>query len=99
MCEDYNKNKHDGVERLARSMETKWGVIKHDIVKFCNCYQSMVVLDESRISHENTLLKEVELYKLKHLKHISFTFINYWFMLKDMPRWANVGDDFKKLVP
>jgi hypothetical protein len=33
VSEDYNKNKHAHVEILARSMETKWGVIKHDIVK------------------------------------------------------------------
>jgi len=53
--QDYNKNKHTSVEILARSMETKWGVIKHDIIKFCKCYQSMVLLDESRISHEDIL--------------------------------------------
>jgi hypothetical protein len=43
--------------------------------------------------------KHQKFYKLKHLKHIRFAFINYWFMLKDMPKWANMHDNLKKSSP
>jgi hypothetical protein len=43
--------------------------------------------------------KHRKFYKLKHLKHIKFGFINYWFMLNDMPKWANMHDHLKKSSP
>lgn len=43
--------------------------------------------------------KHRKYYKLKHLKHIRFAFINYWFMLKDMPKWVYMHDNFKKSSP
>jgi hypothetical protein len=32
----------------------------------------------------------------KHIKNKSFVFLHCWFLLKDVPRWANFWDDVKK---
>jgi hypothetical protein len=43
--EEYNKNKTPcGVEIWARSMQTKWEIIKHDVTKFCECYGSYTII-------------------------------------------------------
>jgi hypothetical protein len=59
----------------------------------------VVAMNEFESSQNDTLLKELELYKLKHPKHMNFTFINCWWVFKDVPKWANMCDNLKKLVP
>ncbi len=56
-------------------------------------------MNEFESFQNDTLLKAMELYKLKHPKHMSFTFINCWLVFKDVPKWANMCDNLKKLVP
>ncbi len=34
-------------EHPARSLEIKWGLIKHEVAKFCGNYQTIVALNES----------------------------------------------------
>jgi hypothetical protein len=77
MYEDYNKNKHAcGAKIQTRSLETEWGIIKHDVVKFCECYGFVVALNEFGSSKKDILQKALELYKKQHLKHVGLTFIN-----------------------
>jgi hypothetical protein len=59
----------------------------------------VVAMNEFESFQNDTLLKAMELYKLKHPKHMSFTFINCWLVFKDVPKWANMCDNLKKLVP
>jgi hypothetical protein len=64
MYEDYNKNKHGcGAKRPTRSLETKGGIIKYDVVKFCECYGFVVALNEFGSSKKDILQKALELYK------------------------------------
>jgi hypothetical protein len=72
---------------------------KNDVAKFCGCYMVVVAMNEFESSQNDTLLKAMELYKLKHPKHMSFTFISCWWVFKDVPKWANMCDNLKKLVP
>jgi hypothetical protein len=60
---------------LARSLESKWGVIKHNATKFCSNYQAMAALNERGESSENTF-QVLELFKAKHPKQGSFVFIH-----------------------
>jgi len=62
-------------------------------------YMVVVAMNEYENSQNDTLLKAMELYKLKHPKHMNFTFINCWLVFKDVPKWANMCDNLKKLVP
>jgi hypothetical protein len=71
--------------RFARSLETKWGIIKHDVAKFIRNYIVVLVFCESRIGFENTLCKALKLYKTKHPKHQAFTYLHDWYVLKDIP--------------
>ncbi len=77
MYEDYNKNKHAcGAKRPTRSLETKWGNIKYDVVKFCECYGFVVALNEFGSSKKDVLQKALEFYKKQRLNHVGFIFIN-----------------------
>jgi hypothetical protein len=73
----------------TRSLERKWGIIKHDATKFVGHYITLLVC-ESRIGTEDILQKVLDLYKTKHLNHQTFTFIHVWYVLKDIPQWANL---------
>ena len=65
----YQENRPRGcVERPSRSLETKWGVIKHDVSKFCGVYKSILLLRESGTSAEDVLHCALDLYKVRHPK-------------------------------
>ena len=49
----------------------------------------MVNLRRSGVSESDILAEALELYKLKHLKGHSFTFLHCWYLLRNVPRWAN----------
>jgi hypothetical protein len=40
IAEHYNENRPDGVRPL-RTLETKWGLIKHNVSKFCGIYNQI----------------------------------------------------------
>jgi len=41
--------------RYARSLETKWGIIQHDVAKFIKHYIAMIIFCESGIGTKDTL--------------------------------------------
>jgi hypothetical protein len=54
--------------RHARSLETKWGVIKHNISKFVGCHRSLVALNEFGTFAKDTFQKALKSYENKHPK-------------------------------
>jgi hypothetical protein len=68
--------------RFALSLETKWGIIKHDIAKFVGHYTIVLAFCESRTGTKDILRKALDLYKTKHPKHQRFTFVHVWYVLK-----------------
>lgn len=83
----FNENCVTG-SRPARSLESKWHVIKHDVSKFCGCYAQVERLNASGQSNDDILERALDLYKLKAPKNQSFLFLHCWWVLKDVPRWA-----------
>ena len=84
----YQKHKPHGREdRPARSLETKWGAIKHDVAKFVAVHSQVLNLKESGTSLEDVLQRALELYRVKHPKQQGFLYIHCWTILKDIPRW------------
>lgn len=84
----YNQNRPGGVaERPARSLESKWGVIKHDVGMFLGHYEDAVKTCKSGATLEDILQKALELYKTKHPKNSAFVYIHCWLFSKDLPRW------------
>jgi hypothetical protein len=55
-------------------------------------------LNELGNSIEDTLHKALKLYKLKHPKNLGFCFIHCWLLLKDVPRWNDLREDFKRTL-
>ena len=88
ITEHYNENRPDGVRPL-RSLETKWGLIKHNVSKFCGIYSQIQRLHKSGSSDADTLRDAKELYRQKNRKNSDFLFEHCWLLLKDCPRWAD----------
>jgi hypothetical protein len=73
----HNKLRLDGyVEQSPRSLETKWGIIKHNVSKFVGVYGNVIFLNELGSFVKDTLHKALELYKFKHPKNLGFCFIH-----------------------
>jgi hypothetical protein len=54
ITQHYNENRPDGVRPL-RSLETKWGLIKHNVSKFYGIYNQIQLLHKSGSSAADTL--------------------------------------------
>jgi hypothetical protein len=67
----YNNKLGGYGEWLVRSLETKWGLIKHNAFKFCHNYRVVLALNESDVYSEDVILKTLKLYKSKHPKNAS----------------------------
>ncbi len=60
-------------------------------MKICNNHQALVVvLNEFFFPNEDMFYKALEFFKMKHPKKGSFAFIHYWFIFKDILRWAKI---------
>ena len=81
-------NHSSSVYRLSRSLESKWGLVKHDVSKFCGIYAQVENQRRSGTSDVNILEDSLELYKLKHPKGSSFAFLHCWQLVKNVPKWA-----------
>ena len=88
ITEHYNTNRPDGVRPL-RSLETKWGLIKHIVSKFYGIYNQIQHMHKSGSSAAYTLRDANELYRQKNSKKTDFIFEHCWLVLKDWPRWAD----------
>jgi hypothetical protein len=44
-----------GGDHPARSLETKWGIIKHDVAKFVGVYNQVLSMKESGVSLDDML--------------------------------------------
>jgi hypothetical protein len=94
----YNENRPAG-ERPARSLETKWGLIKHDVSKFQGVYQQVLRTKTSGTSLADVLKKAHELYQIKSSKGAEFTFEHCWEIVRDVPRWADGWSQPKPPTP
>jgi hypothetical protein len=71
----YNWNKPiGGGECPSRSLEMKWGIIKHDVAKFIGVHKQVSSCRESGSSPDNVLQNALELYKVKHPKQHTLFF-------------------------
>lgn len=76
--------------RSARSLESKWGTIKHDVSIFVGCHASV---ENSGSSVEDVIEKALELYRLKHPKGGSFLHLHCWRILHEVPQWCDNNVD------
>ncbi len=56
----------------------------------------MVALCASRTSIENILQKNIKIVQIKTHQKSKFCVLHYWFLVKDVPKWANFRGDVKK---
>jgi hypothetical protein len=88
ICVHFNRHQPRGVgARTAGSIETKFGIIKHDVSKFCGAYGFCFNNKESGQSLDDILQATLDLYKVQYPKNQSFIFLHCWLILKEHPRW------------
>ena len=88
ITEHYDDHRPDA-PRPQRSLETKWGLIKHDVSSFCGVYSQVLRLNKSGTSIADTLRHARELFRQKSAKKAEFAFEHCWAILKDHPKWAD----------
>jgi hypothetical protein len=82
--------------RPSRSLETKWGHIKHDVGKFCGAYKQVFDCRESGTSLEDVVEKTLQFYQDRHPKQQAFAYLHCWHVLKDVPRWWDSPVDVQR---
>jgi hypothetical protein len=95
VCLHFNRHRPHGLgARMARSIETKFGAIKHDVSKFCGAHGFCVNNKESGQSLDNVLEAALDLYKVQHPRHQAFVFLHCCLILKEHPCWMEThGED------
>ncbi|CAM6097105.1 unnamed protein product [Calypogeia fissa] len=91
----YNDSTPPGSEvRPVRSLESKWSLIKGEVSKFSDFYDSAKPLDESASSRKDVIAKALELYQTapSNTKQEEFKFLHCWEVLKEHPKWAALGE-------
>jgi hypothetical protein len=73
----------------SRSLESKWGLIKHDVTKFIRCHKQVIALNKSGVSRANVLRMTYDLYIAKSAKNTKFMYEHFWLVVKDYPHWAD----------
>jgi hypothetical protein len=85
----YARHKPDGgVDRPARSLETKWCDIKVVVAKFTGCYWTIKDVDESGKIEDIIVLDAMNLYKQKCGK--AYVFKHCWLLLKNYLHFAAI---------
>ena len=85
--------------RPQRSLETKLGIIKHDVSKSIGVYSQVMRLNRSRTSASDTLRRAHKLYKQKNKKGFDVTFEHCWVLLRDHPKWSEGWTEVKVVTP
>ena len=94
---NYNHNKPRSCPiRPARSLESKWSHIKHDVAKFSGVFKQVSDCRESGASAEDVLERALEFYKDRHPKQQGFAFLHCWHLLKEVPRWWQSAQDIQR---
>lgn len=66
------------VERMVKSLETKWGSVKHDVSKFHGIYLKVKAINKSGKNEDYLICDYFRLYQLKHPKVFDFGFEHCW---------------------
>jgi DNA-binding XRE family transcriptional regulator len=86
----YNNNRPNGGQVCpARSLESKWGMIKRDVARFIGIYKQVYNNKESGTSLDDVLRDALELYKVWDAQQHAFVYLHCWIVLKDIPRWMD----------
>ena len=80
-------------------MESKWGMIKHDVGKFIGAYNQVKRLNKSGTKEADIIWLAKELYRTKSAKNTEFMFEHCWELVKDFPRWADGVSPSRQTTP
>jgi hypothetical protein len=78
-----------------QSLETKWGIIGHDVAKFVEVYNQVLPMRGSKVLPDDMLERKLQFYKVKHPKQQSFDFIRH---LERCTTMVGVGREVLKLI-
>jgi hypothetical protein len=85
--------------RPARSLESKWGLIKPLVTKFVSYYAQVVRLNPTGASSADLLTMAHELFRTKSQNNTDFPYEHIWHLVKNYPRWADGWTTSKLATP
>ena len=85
--------------RPQRSLETKWGNVKHDMSKFIGIYAQVQKVCRSGTSATDTLKRAHELNRLMTPRGADFSYEHVWVLVKEHPKWADGWSQVKPPIP
>ena len=77
------------LHRPQRSLESKWGIINHDVSKFAGAYTTMCDLDESGTTKEDCIEKAKVIYQDSSKNNKPFIYMECWRVLRNAPKWRS----------
>jgi hypothetical protein len=86
-------------KRGTRALESKWGIVKHDVSKYITAYKQIKDLKKSGVTEDDIRRMARELYKSKHAKGSEFTYEHVWALVKDYPKWFDGGTCSSNVTP
>ena len=87
VSEHYEDNRPIGL-RPQKSLETKWGNVKHDVSKWFGVYSQVMKLAKSGSSVADNLKRAHDLYRQKYAKGYDFMYEYCWLLVRNYPIWA-----------
>ncbi len=84
-----NMSMHVHVQWPIKSLESKWGVIKHNENKFGDVYNVIISLNERNSNLDTPYKKHLNSTSSSTLKDASIVCLHCWLLLHDMPTWFN----------
>jgi hypothetical protein len=88
-----------GTDRTARSLDSKWRNIKHDIGEFMGCHKQVKKNKPTGTSAADIIRLAKLMFQVKSAKGSEFTFEHCWILVKDFPRWADRWGTMKQTTP
>jgi hypothetical protein len=86
-------------DRTARSLDSKWGQIKHDVGEFIGCHKQVTKNKPTGTSAADIIRLAKIMFRVKSAKGCQFTFEHCWVLVKDFPRWADGWGTMKQVTP
>ena len=69
------------MHRPQRSLESKWGIINHNVSKFMGAYATVCDLDESRTTEDDRIDKAKVIYQDSSKNNKPFIYMECWRVL------------------
>ena len=88
-----------GTNRIPRSLESKWGQIKHHVGEFVGCYTEVTRNKPTGTCVADILHLAKVIFKFKNSKNSDFSFKHCWLLVQEFPCWIDRWSNMRTVPP